>query len=209
MTLSRFLRDYLYIPLGGSRCGPFRRQANLMVTMLLGGLWHGAGWTFIIWGILHGAYLVINHLWQKLLGDRLAGLPKIVLKAGRLSGLCLTFACVVVAWVFFRAESVPAAMAMLEGMLGSNGLGTVGEHFRGSSEIKFLLICALIVWWGPNVQEIMQRFRPALETYDQHRLATKSLIWSPSGRWALIIGLLGSIAVMNMTGVSEFLYFQF
>src|SRR5690606_424877 len=63
MTLSRFLRDYLYIPLGGNRRGPARRYVNLLVTMLLGGLWHGAGWTFVAWGALHGVYLVVNHAW--------------------------------------------------------------------------------------------------------------------------------------------------
>ncbi len=64
MTLSRFLRDYLYVPLGGNRLGRTRRYVNLMVTMLLGGLWHGASWTFVVWGGLHGAYLVVNHAWQ-------------------------------------------------------------------------------------------------------------------------------------------------
>src|SRR6202022_4266575 len=66
ITLSRFLRNYVYIPLGGNRKGPARRYGNLLVTMGLGGLWHGAGWTFLAWGLLHGAYLVINHLWSRL-----------------------------------------------------------------------------------------------------------------------------------------------
>src|SRR6185295_10901140 len=66
MTFSRFLRDYLYIPLGGSRVGPVRTGVNLFATMLLGGLWHGAGWTFLIWGALHGTYLIINHAWSRL-----------------------------------------------------------------------------------------------------------------------------------------------
>jgi alginate O-acetyltransferase complex protein AlgI len=63
MTLSRFLRDYLYIPLGGSRAGEARRLANVMIVMLLGGLWHGASWTFVVWGGLHGIYLMVNHAW--------------------------------------------------------------------------------------------------------------------------------------------------
>ena len=66
MTLSRFLRDYLYIPLGGNRKGPARRYLNLMLTMLLGGLWHGAGWTYVVWGGLHGLYLLVNHAWRNL-----------------------------------------------------------------------------------------------------------------------------------------------
>src|SRR3546814_9514092 len=71
MTLSRFLRDYLYIPLGGGRRGSVRRYGNLMITMLLGGLWHGAGWTFVVWGGLHGLMLVVNHLWRRVVPWRL------------------------------------------------------------------------------------------------------------------------------------------
>src|SRR3954454_6222742 len=103
MTLSRFLRDYLYIPLGGNRHGVTRRYLNLMITMLLGGLWHGAGWTFIIWGGLHGLYLIVNHVWRatKLRhGWRDGG------RYARIGGGALTFIAVVVAWVFFRADSV-------------------------------------------------------------------------------------------------------
>ena len=78
ITLSRFLRDYLYIPLGGNRHGPLRRYANLLVTMLLGGFWHGAGWTFVVWGALHGCYLAINHVWRaiRLRGAMVAGRPR-------------------------------------------------------------------------------------------------------------------------------------
>lgn len=209
MTLSRFLRDYLYIPLGGSRCSPWRRHVNLMVTMLLGGLWHGAGWTFIIWGGLHGCYLVINHLWQTWRAGRLAAVPHDWSRLGRVSGLCLTFLCVVLAWVFFRAESLSAAVTMLHAMAGNNGLGKSDDYFRGSSEVNFLLLSALVVWWAPNVQEVMRKFRPALETYDHQRSPPRFLLWHPNGRWALVTGLLGAIAVMNMTGFSEFLYFQF
>lgn len=209
MTLSRFLRDYLYIPLGGSRCSPWRRHANLMVTMLLGGLWHGAGWTFVIWGGLHGCYLVINHLWQALAAKRLSALPDGWAWLGRLSGLCLTFMCVVVAWVFFRADSLSAAMTMLDAMVGNNGLGKQDDYFRGALETNFLLLSAIVAWWAPNVQEIMRKFRPALDTYDHQRPEPRFLRWQPNGRWALIAGMLGAIAVMNMSGVSEFLYFQF
>ena len=180
-----------------------------MVTMLLGGLWHGAGWTFVIWGGLHGCYLVINHLWQTLTAERLSPLPDGWSWLGRLSGLCLTFLCVVVAWVFFRAESLSAAMTMLDAMVGNNGLGKQDDYFRGASETNFLLLSALVVWCAPNVQEILQKFRPALETYDHQRPEPRFLLWQPNGRWAFFTGLLGAIAVMNMTGVSEFLYFQF
>ena len=98
MTLSRFLRDYLYIPIGGSRVGPWRQLATLMITMLLGGLWHGAAWTFVLWGGLHGAALAVNHAWER------AGhtLPR------HLAQL-LTLLFVTLAWVPFRAADFTTA----------------------------------------------------------------------------------------------------
>jgi D-alanyl-lipoteichoic acid acyltransferase DltB (MBOAT superfamily) len=120
ITLSRFLRDYLYLPLGGNRRGPARRYANLMITMLLGGLWHGAGWTFVLWGALHGAYLMVNHAWRGV-AARLPPLPAPARAAGRAAGWALTFLAVVVAWVFFRAETLDGALGMLGAMAGANG----------------------------------------------------------------------------------------
>ena len=109
ITLSRFLRDYLYIPLGGSRCGTMRRTGNLMATMLLGGLWHGAGWCFVLWGGLHGVYLVVHHATRRA-GLRMPG------------GRALTLLAVIVAWVPFRAATMDATLAMLRGMAGLNGV---------------------------------------------------------------------------------------
>jgi len=106
MTFSRFLRDYLYIPLGGSRVGPVRTGVNLLATMLLGGLWHGAGWTFLIWGALHGTYLIINHAWSRL-----------GLQLPRAVAWFLTFVSVAYAWVWFRAESVSAAVRMTSALV--------------------------------------------------------------------------------------------
>jgi len=118
MTLSRFLRDYLYIPLGGNRKGPVRRYLNLFITMLLGGLWHGAGWTFVVWGALHGLLLSINHLWQELAERMRLGGQKLL----RPVYWALTFGCVVVGWVIFRAQSLSAAGRMLEGMAGGSSI---------------------------------------------------------------------------------------
>src|SRR5437868_11510273 len=102
MTLSQFLRDYLYIPLGGNRRGPALRYVNLMITMLLGGLWHGAAWTFVVWGALHGVYLCTNHAWNNY-GPAVA--PRFA-RLTNLAAFILTFLSVVVAWVFFRADSL-------------------------------------------------------------------------------------------------------
>src|SRR5436853_4060186 len=109
MTLSRFLRDYLYFTLGGNRRGPMRRYVNLLITMLLGGFWHGANWTFILWGGLHGIYLIINHGWLVLVrrSPRLTAFRQS--RLGATLGLALTFFAVVVAWVFFRAPTFAAA----------------------------------------------------------------------------------------------------
>jgi len=109
ITLSRFLRDYLYIPLGGNRLGEQRRYLNLMITMLLGGLWHGAGWNFLIWGGLHGLSLCINHLWQAWRG---AG-AKFRSGPATIVSWAITFFVVVIAWVFFRARTAAGAWQML------------------------------------------------------------------------------------------------
>lgn len=118
MTLSRFLRDYLYIPLGGNRCSKSRRYINLMITMVLGGLWHGAGWSFVIWGGLHGAFLVINQAWQSY-PHRLAHILSPPLR--KLIGRALTFLCVVFAWVYFRSPDLSTANRIVIGMLGGWG----------------------------------------------------------------------------------------
>jgi len=121
LTLSRFLRDYLYFPLGGNRHGSLRRYLNLMITMLLGGLWHGASWTFVIWGGLHGVYLAINHAWRYLCAGlalrTMAEAPAALRVAGRTLALALTLFSVVGAWVFFRARSLTDAMRILGSML--------------------------------------------------------------------------------------------
>jgi alginate O-acetyltransferase complex protein AlgI len=115
ITLSSWLRDYLYIPLGGNRHGPARTGAALMTTMLLGGLWHGANWTFVVWGGLHGAYLVVERGLRRRFGGY---------RPGRLAffGLgLLTYALVNVTWVFFRAKDFSTAWRVLRGMFGFNG----------------------------------------------------------------------------------------
>jgi len=121
ITLSRFLKEYLYIPLGGNRKGRPRRYINLMTTMLLGGLWHGAGWNFVIWGALHGFYLVVNHGFKSLFKGLsfLAVLPS---SLKRILSKTITFLAVVFAWAFFRASSANDAFSLVQSMLGLNGI---------------------------------------------------------------------------------------
>ena len=230
MTLSRFLRDYLYIPLGGNRKGATRRHINLFVTMLLGGLWHGAGWTFVLWGGLHGLYLVINHAWQTLVAR--AGLcsgPST--RAGRMLSCLVTFLAVVVGWVLFRAETMSAATIMLKGMAGLNGfalpdawavkwgatgawLQAHGAEFTNARElvpgglINWLVILLGIVWLAPNTQQIMSRAQPALGMVADavHRGWMR---WKPSALAAVPVAVLFLICVFNLHKKSEFLYFQF
>jgi alginate O-acetyltransferase complex protein AlgI len=229
MTLSRFLRDYLYIPLGGNRKGKFRRYVNLATTMLLGGLWHGAGWTYVIWGGLHGLYLVIHQAWQGLRPARAATPPARVAKAA--SGL-LTFLAVVIAWVFFRSPSASHAITMLKAMLGFDGillpegwrpavdhiltavpLGMDFLHFGTvavlQDRMEILAIVAGLIWiaTAPNAQELMRHFSPALNLPAPN--VSPFWTWRPSPLWAAASAILLTAALLNLTQVSDFLYFQF
>jgi alginate O-acetyltransferase complex protein AlgI len=114
ISLSTWLRDYLYIPLGGNRRGPSRTHANLMITMLLGGLWHGASWTFVVWGGLHGLYLVVEHSIRRSIADR--G-PIWLSTTNRVASAVLVFALVNLTWIFFRAPDFPTAFTYLSGIL--------------------------------------------------------------------------------------------
>jgi D-alanyl-lipoteichoic acid acyltransferase DltB (MBOAT superfamily) len=230
MTLSRFLRDYLYIPLGGSRNGQVHRYLNLMITMLLGGLWHGAGWTFVVWGGLHGLYLVINHGWQNLC-NHFGQNPKTQFsKSTQALSVFVTFIAVSAAWVVFKADNLNTAITMLEAMAGMNGfilpndwltkwgafgqwLSAQGINFSATnalikaSAINWIIISLLIVWFAPNTQQIMANFKPALAVPEDS--AAKRLLWQPSLAW-LIAGVLCTvIAILSISDLSEFIYFQF
>ncbi len=155
MTLSRFLRDYLYIPMGGSRHGPARRQFNLMMTMLLGGLWHGASWNFVVWGGLHGLYLQINHAWRHVVetSPALRGMGAAWrVPLGALAWL-LTFVAVVVAWVFFRAESFHGAWHLLQGMFA--GHATVSAGIYDPRTAAYVGLGLAIAVFARNSQQVI------------------------------------------------------
>lgn len=227
MTLSRFLRDYLYVPLGGNRKGSARRYVNLMLTMVLGGFWHGANWTFVVWGALHGFYLLVNHAWRSCkaaLG--FAG------EGGWLARFCsvlLTFLCVALAWVYFRADNLSHANTIVSAMFGANGvtlpyrwlekLGVLGawlasqgvtfqntSTFGGGTQLNWLLICALITWLAPNTQQLMRGFAPALGVVDD---AARGLRWSLTWCWLSGVAALAVFGILSLTALSEFIYFQF
>lgn len=200
ITLSRFLRDYVYIPLGGSRTGSFRTYANLFATFLLGGLWHGAGWTFVIWGALHGVAMVLHRFWSKLgiaLWKPLAWL--------------ITFMFINLTWVFFRATSFEDAWKVLKGMSGVSGVvlpnllgerlsflknhgvefGGFVENIDGDFSIPFWIIGALILVLG-------------FKNSNEKLVAFEFDLWS-----AIFVAILFFYGTTSISKISEFLYFNF
>ena len=213
ISLSRFLRDYLFIPLGGSRHGLARTIAALTITMGLGGLWHGAGWTFVVWGLLHGAYLSLNHFWSRLLPRR-EGAPRSRLMGLLWHGFCvvLTFAAVSFAWVFFRAPDLDSALRLAAAMFGLSGWHEVVHLTRGM--VPMFPIYFLIVWFMPNTMELFQSKRPALhvEEYrddDLRPLRPGWLRFGLSPRWALTAAAVFVCAWFALSNLSPFIYFQF
>jgi D-alanyl-lipoteichoic acid acyltransferase DltB (MBOAT superfamily) len=179
ITLSRFLRDYLYIPMGGNRYGPARQVLALMVTMLLGGLWHGAGWTFVIWGGLHGLALVLNHLWEK------TGMPM-----PRSIGWVLTVTFVMFGWVIFRADNLETASAIMQSMVGINGFSFNIPAINPPGQILYYALPAFI---GPTSQ----------------RLATHWLRPRPIYAVIVACALFYLALRAGDGNYSEFIYFQF
>lgn len=202
MTLSRFLRDYLYIPLGGNRKGQLRRYVNLVATMLLGGLWHGAGWTFVVWGALHGAYLTVNHLWRDMISERF--LRRVPNWLGALAGGAVTFIAVVAAWVVFRSADISHARIMLDAMFGINsrpvsldavlhGQLLLTTDLSGRDLIKLLALSLAWVWLLPNSGRL--RF-------------IKGNYILALAQAAVVLYLL-FLAIDQFGSYSPFLYFQF
>ncbi|HOV80024.1 MAG TPA: MBOAT family O-acyltransferase [Bacillota bacterium] len=178
MTLSRFLRDYLYIPLGGNRLGKPRKYVNLMVTMLLGGLWHGAGWTFVIWGGLHGLYLCLNHAFR----DK-------KIKVHPLLGRAITFICVTVAWLFFRAGDLKNAFGVLSGCLGLNGIDP-HPRYAAKTEVLAIFLALAAVSLLPGSVDLAEKIKP-------------------QARWLAFTVLLALVSLTMIDNPSEFLYFRF
>lgn len=237
MTLSRFLRDYLYIPLGGSRGSELLKSRNLIITMLLGGLWHGAGWTFILWGGLHGIFLLVNHAWrQTSLGMKLADSGSIV---WRCFSHLLTMVCVIVAWVYFRASSMQEGNRIVSTMFGMNGislpkrmelyLGSLDEAIPG---LKFKFTGILgetltpvrteISWWVPTLVLVTALMPNAIQiigcsqtestfgskyALKQHHYL--NLVFRPNYLWAITLALLLVAALASLDKYTEFLYFNF
>jgi D-alanyl-lipoteichoic acid acyltransferase DltB (MBOAT superfamily) len=179
ITLSRFLRDYLYIPMGGSRFGRSRQIYALMVTMLLGGLWHGAGWTFVLWGGWHGVGLVVNHLWKKAGID----LPRVL-------AWLMTMLFIIFGWVVFRSETLPHAWTMLATMTGWTGW-------------------SLVVHNVPHRWSVLLFALPALLGPTSHKLALEKLTPRPVYAALAASLFIYLVLLIGDEGYSEFVYFQF
>jgi hypothetical protein len=194
--------------------------------MILGGLWHGAGWTFVAWGTLHGSYLVVNHLWRKIFPWRIDRWWS------RLSARSITLLCVVISWVFFRAESFGGAIIVLRGMVnlpsmldGKFGplqsmLEAIGFGFQGGylawghyQLMGWLTFWICIVWWWPNTQEWMRNYKPVFETLiGKDELANAKPgwpAWHPTAVWGTATAVIASLGILGLSSVTEFLYFQF
>lgn len=232
ITLSRFLREYLYIPLGGNRNGVIYRYRNLMITMVLGGIWHGAGWNFLIWGALHGSYLVINNIWNA------ARSPE-KRRLGWGLGPALTFVAVMFAWVPFRAAGLTGTLGMFKAMFGLNGLGIplearvlaarlgvdlnrLGFTFYAENDrsgyyvsLCFLVLAALVSFCAPSTLQLMRKYRPALDMKDLRQGWGASAVKIPAfrfGFWSgasIGIALFVAVKTINSAAATEFLYFQF
>jgi alginate O-acetyltransferase complex protein AlgI len=202
ITLSQFLRDYLYISLGGNRYGKWAKMRNLFITMLLGGLWHGAGWTFVLWGACHGFFLILNHLWR----DLKYSMPHLLAKT-------LTLLAIVVTWVIFRSPTIDQAANILAGMSGLHGIvlpekyaslfpfltsfGVIFEslpepHFSRWQNIAMIVPLTLAVLFLPNSNHWLQKFQQ------------RPMAWV-----AVPCALFLFTCILYLDEMTEFLYYQF
>lgn len=200
ITLSRFLKDYIYIPLGGNRKGHYRTYSNLILTFLIGGLWHGAGWTFVFWGVLHGIALAVHRLWKQL-----------GLKMNGLAAWFITFNFINIAWVFFRAETWGDAIRILKGMAGLGGVALPG-FLQGKLPLSDH-IGIVYTDWLTNVSGDMTTvlwiftgfvlslfLKNSTQMLAHFRLNYITLMWA---------GAAFVVSVLSLNKVSEFLYFNF
>ena len=221
ITLSSWLRDFLYIPLGGNRKGRFMQYRNLFLTMLIGGVWHGAGWTFIIWGALHGAMLSINHFFRACIKGSLTERILATLPL-RLFFIFFTFMCINLCWVVFRTVSLDGAVtmygAMFAGPFTAQATGFAADHaglsamgalaatwlpnnyFQGWMPFALLGISLVLVWAFPNSHEMLHGRRDG----------TRPLLgWRPSAVWATGMACLAFVTLILVSRKATFLYFQF
>ena len=188
ISLSTFLRDYLYIPIGGNRAGAARAMINLMIVMFIGGLWHGAAWTFVVWGLLHGSYLALERLTKVIVGEAnwTEHLPvKLLLGLG-------TYVAVCIAWVFFRAPDFTVAARMLSGMFGGHPQGDALLSTREILQIGIVTLGMFIVHWSLRDTSI-------------ESAVNRMPVWAVTGIWIFMAGAI----LLTQGNSNAFIYFQF
>jgi D-alanyl-lipoteichoic acid acyltransferase DltB (MBOAT superfamily) len=203
-TLTRFLREYVYFSLGGNRRGYARQNLNIMATMLLSGLWHGAGWTFVLWGVLHGAFIAVNHAWRLWVARIGWKLDHWVFRAG---GVGTTFIVVTLAWTLFRASNIHVAGNVLHGMLVPGGPAGVPLIKHDDLALETLGILGVICWTMPNSQQLLGKYEPILEPVRRPAWFQLRLnLWT-----GLLLGFLAYLILRNAhaSEPSPFLYFNF
>jgi alginate O-acetyltransferase complex protein AlgI len=203
ITLSRFLREYIYIPLGGNRSGEMKTLINLMLTFLIGGLWHGAAWTFVFWGFLHGLALVVNRLWMKT-GFHL----------NKVFAWLLTFNFVNIAWIFFRAKNWDDAVNIIKGMAGFNGILISPHQASNPFWQKLTVIGIRFGEWRahlPNTENIVYFLCIALIPFVLLARNSNQLLekFSPNWKNALAIVILMTCGLLLLNRTTAFLYFRF
>ena len=188
ISLSTFLRDYLYIPLGGNQVRPVRAAINLVIVMFLGGLWHGAAWTFVVWGLLHGSYLVTERVIRVFFEDA----PWANNFAAKFLAGLATYTAVCIAWVFFRASDFTIATRMLRGMFGGHAHGDAILSGREMLQIGIVTACMILVHWSlreSNIETAVTRLPP----------------WVVTAAWALM----ACAIILTQGNSNAFIYFQF
>jgi alginate O-acetyltransferase complex protein AlgI len=207
ISLSTWLRDYLYIPLGGNRGGEFARLRNVFITFLLGGLWHGAGWTFVIWGALHGAYVVVNHLMIKGATPKTPG--RFAVAGKRLVVMLL----VMIAWVFFRATSVAGALSIMRSMFSVQpGMVLAGLDFN---VFAWMWLGGAIALFAPSTQQLTRYSAKPKEPLKLPEgsllgsLRAGNLTYAASPAVALIGGCMFAAALACIWRPAIFIYFNF
>jgi alginate O-acetyltransferase complex protein AlgI len=225
-TLSRFLRDYVYGALGGFFCSPARQRFNLFTTMFIGGVWHGAGWTFVVYGLCHGSYVVIHQLWRIKVSGPLGLVGRRDYKA---AAQLFTFLVVALTLVVFRADTVSSAGNVYGAILHWDGLqfGTqymaaltgnrilefapmvFGQSYAVSAVFLLLLLALAACWLLPSTYQLFRHCNVAIDKPLAGREPVISLQWQASWGWSIGIAVLAVASILNLTEVSEFLYFQF
>lgn len=218
ITLSRFLRNYVYIPLGGNRKGSINRYLNMTITMLLGGLWHGAGWTFVLWGAIQGGLLIINHAWRALTNSTTRQTSRIPAPIAWL----LTYCCIVLSWVIFRANNIDSAWRIYRALFDVKSLQW--EHSLRQPVISdicrqlgwqiptlwkilpFLLLLQLWVLFLPNLQQLMHSYRLTPTAIPSNSTRWH---WEPNWIWSTLTALSLSASLMALHDTGSFIYFQF